>query len=289
MIQIREKEKKLFFGAAYYDEYMPVERLEKDMKMMQEAGMNVIRIAESTWSTEEPQEGIFDFSHLKRVIEAAGKYGITVIVGTPTYAIPPWLAYKYPDILVTTEEGTAKYGFRQNMDITNPHYLFHAERIIRKLLECVKDYPNVIGYQIDNETKHYHTAGAGVQKRFIDYLQKKFSSVEEMNRVFGLAYWSNRVDSWEHFPDVTGTINASLAGEFEKFRRKLVDDFLQWQRDIVDEYRREDQFVTHNFDFEWRGYSFGVQPDVNHFHGAKAVTIAGCDIYHPTHDRLTGK
>ena len=46
-----------------------------------------------------------------------------------------------------------------------------------------------------------------------------------------------------------GTINGSLAAEFEKFQRTLVTDFLQWQADIVEEYRREDQFVTQNFDF----------------------------------------
>ena len=109
-----------------------------------------------------------------------------------------------------------------------------------------------------------------------------------MNHEFGLDYWSNRINAWEDFPDVRGTINGSLGAEFEKFQRTLVDEFLSWQADIVNEYRREDQFITHNFDFEWRGYSYGVQPDVNHYHAAKALTIAGTDIYHPTQDDLTG-
>ena len=109
-----------------------------------------------------------------------------------------------------------------------------------------------------------------------------------MNYEFGLDYWSNRINAWEDFPDVRGTINGSLGAEFEKFQRTLVDEFLSWQADIVNEYRREDQFITHNLDFEWRGYSYGVQPDVNHYHAAKALTIAGTDIYHPTQDDLTG-
>ncbi|MBM6687138.1 beta-galactosidase, partial [Faecalicatena contorta] len=46
---------------------------------------------------------------------------------------------------------------------------------------------------------------------------------------------------------------------------------------------------THNFDFEWRGYSFGVQPAVDHFKAARGVDITGVDIYHPTEDDLTGK
>ena len=43
-------------NVAYYDEYMPYERLDKDLAMMKKAGINVIRIAESTWSTEEPED-----------------------------------------------------------------------------------------------------------------------------------------------------------------------------------------------------------------------------------------
>ncbi len=171
----------ILYGAAYYDEYMPEERLEKDMQMMKKAGMNVIRIAESTWASEEPEEGVFDFHHVERALSAAQRHGIKVIVGTPTYAIPPWLAKKFPEIIALTEDGQGKYGTRQNMDITNPDYLFYAERIIRKLMECVMKYDNVIGFQLDNETKHYHTARPEVQKKFNEYLQKKVGTVEKMN------------------------------------------------------------------------------------------------------------
>ncbi len=41
-------------------------------------------------------------------------------------------------------------------------------------------------------------------------------------------------------------------------------------------------------DYEWRGYSFGLQPDVDQFDAAAAVDITGCDIYHPSEDHLTG-
>ena len=79
---------RILYGAAYYDEYMPYDRLDTDIAMMKKAGINVIRIAESTWSSEEPEEGVFDFSHVTRVLDACEKAGISVIVGTPTYAIP---------------------------------------------------------------------------------------------------------------------------------------------------------------------------------------------------------
>ena len=82
---------KLLYGVAYYDEYMPCDRLAKDVEMMKAAGINLVRIAESTWSTCEPQEGVFDFSHVIRVLDAMEEAGISVIIGTPTYAIPTWM------------------------------------------------------------------------------------------------------------------------------------------------------------------------------------------------------
>ena len=281
--------KELLFGAAYYDEYMPYDRLQQDVAMMKKAGINTVRIAESTWSTCEPQEGVFDFSHVERVMDAMEEAGINVIIGTPTYAIPTWMVKSHPDVMAETVNGRGIYGARQIMDITHPVYRFYAERVIRKLMECTAYRKCVIGFQVDNETKYYGTAGKNVQEKFVKYLRRKFNNdLDAMNHEFGLDYWSNRINAWEDFPDVRGTINGSLGAEFEKFQRTLVDEFLSWQADIVNEYRREDQFITHNFDFEWRGYSYGVQPDVNHYHAAKALTIAGTDIYHPTQDDLTG-
>ena len=281
--------KKLLYGAAYYDEYMPYDRLQQDVAMMKKAGINTVRIAESTWSTCEPQEGVFDFSHVERVMDAMEEAGINVIIGTPTYAIPTWMVKSHPDVMAETVKGRGIYGARQIMDITHPVYRFYAERVIRKLMECTAHRKCVIGFQVDNETKYYGTAGKNVQEKFVKYLRRKFNNdLDAMNHEFGLDYWSNRINAWEDFPDVRGTINGSLGAEFEKFQRMLVDEFLSWQADIVNEYRRENQFITHNFDFEWRGYSYGVQPDVNHYHAAKALTIAGTDIYHPTQDDLTG-
>ena len=281
--------KELLFGVAYYDEYMPYDRLEQDVAMMKKAGINTVRIAESTWSTCEPQEGVFDFSHVKRVMDAMEEAGIHVIIGTPTYAVPTWMVKAHPDVIAETVKGRGIYGARQIMDITHPVYLFYAERVIRELMKRTAHRKCVIGYQLDNETKYYGTAGKNVQEKFVKYLRTKFhNDLDAMNHEFGLDYWSNRINAWEDFPDVRGTINGSLGAEFEKFQRTLVDTFLSWQADIVNEYRREDQFITHNFDFEWRGYSYGVQPDVNHYHAAKCLTIAGTDIYHPSQDDLTG-
>lgn len=203
--------REILFGVAYYDEYMPYDRLDKDIEMMKKAGINTVRIAESTWSTCEPQDGLFDFSHVERVMDAMEEAGINVIIGTPTYAVPAWMVKAHPDVIATTKKGAGIYGARQIMDITNPVYLFYAERVIRKLMEISAHRKCVIGFQVDNETKYYGTAGRNVQLAFVKYLREKFhDDLDAMNYEFGLDYWSNRIDAWEDFPDVRGTINGSL-------------------------------------------------------------------------------
>ncbi|MGL5258833.1 MAG: beta-galactosidase [Lachnospiraceae bacterium] len=287
----------LVFGVAYYPEYMPYDRIETDITMIKNAGMNTIRIAESTWSTLEPREGVFDFSYIDKTIEIAKKYGINVIIGTPTYAVPSWLVKKDPEVMLTDSFGQKKYGRRQIMDIMNRTYRKYSELVIRKLMEHTANESCVIGFQIDNETKHYGTAGKNIQELFKEYLIHKFETTQNLNKTFYLQYWSNSILSWDDLPDMKGCINGGLASEFEQFQRNLACDFLAWQASIVSEYKREDQFITHNLDFEWKkfgaeiaqdGYSYGVQPDIDHNQVAKELTIVGTDIYHPTQKELTG-
>jgi beta-galactosidase len=156
------------------------------------------------------------------------------------------------------------------------------------MLEHIKDQPGIIGYQVDNETKSYGTSGPEVQAQFVTYMKAKYPSLDSLNKIFGLDYWSNRINNWNDFPSVNGSINASLNAEFAKFQRSLVTDYLGWQARIVREYKKPAQFITHNFDFEWRGYSYGIQPEVDHFAASKALDIAGVDIYHPSQDKLSG-
>jgi len=278
----------ILFGVAYYDEYTPADRVDEDAQMMKAAGINVVRIAESTWGTLEPQPGVFDFRHVDRMLAAFHRQGIKVIVGTPTYAIPTWLARAHPDVLVVRPDGQAQYGPRQNMDITNPHFRAAAERVIVALIDHVRDHPAVIGYQLDNETKGYGTSGPNVQAAFQASMRAKWSSLEALNKAWGLDYWSNRINSWDDFPSVNASINASMTNAFQDFQRGLVSEYLGWQAKLVRDHARPSQFLTQNFDLAWRGFSYGVQPEVNHWNAARSLDVAGIDIYHATQSRLTG-
>ncbi len=126
------------FGAAYYHEYQPVDRLETDLDLMAEASFSVIRVGESVWSTWEPQNGTFNLEWLLPVLDGAHERRIGVVLGTPTYAVPPWLARTYPEI--AGERATGQrigWGARQEVDFTHPAFRFHAERVVRKILGAV--------------------------------------------------------------------------------------------------------------------------------------------------------
>jgi len=86
----------LLYGAAFYEEYMPEDRLDKDVQLMQEAGISVVRVGESTWSLWEPQDGQFEFAWMDRIVERLARAHIRVIMGTPTYSIPPWMFKEHP-------------------------------------------------------------------------------------------------------------------------------------------------------------------------------------------------
>ncbi|MEN8193200.1 MAG: beta-galactosidase [Bacteroidota bacterium] len=278
----------LKYGVAYYDVYMPEPRLEKDIALMKECGINTVRIAESTWSTWEPSDGVFDFSRLDKMLDAFYKAKIDVIVGTPTYAIPQWLAKKNPEVMVTTFKGSTPYGSRQNMDITNPDYLRHAERIIRELISRASKHEGVIGFQIDNETKSYHTASKYAKAQFIEHLKNKFKTTDNLNRTWNMYFWSQSISDWNDL-HITGVMaNQAISLEWTRFQHQLTNNFLGWQKSIIDEYKKDDQFVTQNFDLHWKDLSAGPQSEVNHYLAAKHIDIAGADVYHKMQDDLDG-
>lgn len=277
-----EKFDNILYGVAYYHEYMPSERLDDDVKLMKEAGISVVRVGESTWSLFEPREGEFDFAWMDRIIDKMHEAGIKVILGTPTYSIPAWLWLKHPEVLLAYQKGgRAYYGIRQNMNITNPTYLFYSERIIREMMKHYAKHPGIIGYQVDNETTSRDVNNYDFQIGFVNYLKNKFSTPEKLNKVWGLNYWGMTIDSWEELAPRDGITNTGYKLEWERFNRKAVADFLKWQSAIVSEYKRNDQFIMHCF-------MPSVQ-DIDQHESARLMDMLAVNVYHGQQDDLTGE
>jgi beta-galactosidase len=235
----------VLFGAAYYAEYQPDGTLERDLDLMSEAGFTVIRVGESVWSTWEPREGEFELDWLQPVLDGAHARGIGVILGTPTYAIPPWLQRLHPEIAAESATGVrVGWGARQEMDQSHPAYRFYAERIARKVVARYADHPAVIGFQVDNEPGNLLPHNEHTFQRFVGWLRTRYGSVEELNREWGLVYWSHRLSDWADLWRPDGNLMPQYQLEWRRFQATLATELIAWQADLVREYARDDQFVT---------------------------------------------
>jgi beta-galactosidase len=279
----------VLYGAAYYHEYMPYDRLDKDIALMKAAGLNVMRMGESTWSLWEPEDGHFEYAWMDRVVEAMGKAGIKVILGTPTYSIPAWMAHQHPEILAQRVNGSvfggqpqqSTYGMRQNMDTDSPAYRFYAERLIRHIVAHYKDNPNVIGWQIDNETSSYEAMNPDVFIGFQHYLEKKFGTPEALSKAWFLNYWGENLHTWEDLPKRDGAQSTGYKLEWSRWSQMRVTDFLHWQARLVRECASPRQFVTTD-------YGGMMKRDVNEEAIAEKLDIVADNIYHATQDHFDG-
>ncbi|MGB7190633.1 MAG: beta-galactosidase [Acidobacteriaceae bacterium] len=272
----------VLYGAAYYHEYEPYERLNQDIKLMKAAGLNEVRMGESTWSLWEPEDGHFEYAWMDRVVDAMGKAGIKVILGTPTYSIPTWLYKEHPEILARPLGGAKVfYGMRQNMDFDNPTFRFYAKRVITNLVEHYRNNPYVIGWQIDNETSSYGASNPDVFAGFVDHLKQKFGTTENLNKAWFLNYWGEDVNSWANMPTRDDAQSTGYKLEWSRWQQMRVTRYLAWQAALVREYRRPDQFVTTDF-------AGGMKPDVNEEAVASHLDIAAVNDYHGTQDHYDG-
>jgi beta-galactosidase len=294
-----DKMDSVLYGVAYYPEYMPYDRLDKDVELMQRAGITVVRVGESTWSSWEPRDGDFQFAWMQRVLDRLHQAGIKAILGTPTYSIPTWLYKEHPEIVLTRNGSAAPlsdpysptyppslspgyYGPRQNYDFLNPYFRQHAERVIREIVSHFQGHPAVIGYQIDNETAPTGVTSPYMNAAFLDHLKEKYKTPEAINKVWGLVYWGQLVDKWEDFPPPDGILNPGYKLEWENFQHDVVTDYLGWQAKIINEYKRPDQFITQDF-------SGGVHTDLDQWAIARNLDIVAENPYFETQARLSGR
>ena len=233
------------YGAAYYAEYQQSDRLDEDLDLMLAAGFSVIRVGESVWSTWEPRDGEFDLEWLLPVLDGAHARGIDVILGTPTYAIPPWLQVKHPELAgQRATDQPMPWGSRQEVDYSNPLFRTYAERIVRKIVERYAAHPAVVGFQLDNEPGMIAFHNPLAFEEFVARLKNHYGNVETLNREWGLTYWSHRIAEWSELwtPDGNSLPQYDLA--WRRYQADLTTEFISWQAAIVREYSSAGQFVT---------------------------------------------
>lgn len=244
----------MLLGVDYYPEQWDPARMDADLDAIRELGCNVIRIAEFAWHRMEPAEGAYDFSFFDGVIAKAGERGLRVILGTPTAAIPAWLAKKRPDILSEAEGGRRRaYGGRHVCCYNSPALYEYSEKIIRAMAAHYRDDPRVIAWQADNELGHEGSDLCWCPRchaAFQRYLEEKFrGDIGALNRAYGTEFWSQEYNGFDEIPlpgETVTTHNPALRLDWERFRSKSLEDYLAFQVRLIRE-AAPGARVTHDF------------------------------------------
>ena len=215
----------LLLGVDYYPDQTPESLWEEDSRMMAEFGFTNVRIAEFAWGLMEPAEGKFDFAWLHRAVEILHKNNISIILGTPSAAPPPWLMVKYPDVVEVNEKGERLHpGGRRFTCPTNQVYRRLSLSIASAMAREFADTPGVIGWQIDNEL----TLGSSqrcycdfCQTGFQAWLRSKYGSLDILNKSWGTAFWSQTYSDFSQIPvplPSGGDPNPGLALDYDRYQ-----------------------------------------------------------------------
>lgn len=292
---------RILYGAAYYNEYHQEKvtdangieiaaRTDEDFRLMREAGLSVIRVGESVWQKWEPEQGKFDLDWLQPILDRASANGISVIIGTPTYALPRWVFLKHPEVIAHKHTGVPiPYGHRQNADYSSAKFRELSEPVIRKMVSRYASHPSVIGWQVDNEPGAELLHNDGVFASFIEALRLKYGTVENLNSAWGLTYWSHALGSFEELWRPDGNTNPSYLLAWREHQGRITNEFLQWQREIVRSLIPAEQFITTCVALNRPGmdtFTIGESLDVT----AVNVYYASQDgLAHPTHKPASGE
>ncbi len=241
--------KGLNVGVCYYPEAWGAESIENDIEIMKDMGVTIVRMGEFMWSIYEKEEGMYDFSLLKNAVKAFLAAGIKVILGTPTATPPLWLYRKYPEtIRVGRDNKQIPIGVRGHRCLKSSKFNLYADKITRKMAEEMKEFENVILWQIDNELEANYCNCPECREAFRDFLMEKYGNsdenqlseketLENINKAYGNHVWSgeyfDRADIVppSDYPD--NWLNPALMMDYDRFAVKVTADFAKRQADII--------------------------------------------------------
>ena len=252
----------MYFGVDYYPEHWvypyagtpeaPESRWKRDVELMLEAGVNVVRMGEFAWGIYEPAEGKFDFDWMRRAMDLFGDAGIKVVLGTPTAAPPLWLSKKHPEILPIDQSGVRKHpGSRRAYCLNCDVYWDYSKKIVRALAESLGKHRMLIAWQIDNGLGGHTTEAAFNEESRRDWhawLEAKYQTVERLNEFMGSRFWGQTVGSWDEVPmpmNAPTLYNPALIVDWQRFCSDTIVAYAKMQVSLLHELTPNIP-VTHN-------------------------------------------
>lgn len=192
----------------------------EDVRLMREAGVNLVSVGIFAWATYEPSEGERNFAWMDEVLDLLHENGIAADLATPVASPPPWLGVEHPDILPVDADGVRLVaGSRNHYSASSATYRRHAAAITRDLAERYARHPAVRMWHVGNE---YGTADYGDEaaREFRRWLRERYGTVDALNEAWGTAFWSQRYRSIDDvLPPrrTTYLVNPTQSLDFRRF------------------------------------------------------------------------
>ena len=227
----------LYVGANYHPhDDKNIEKIKKDIRLMKEAGFTVVRMGHLAWDSYEPSEGKFDFAWFDKVMDLMNEAGIKVILDIAIRPAPIWLHHKYPSIDVVDVNGDRHYPNHRYMeDVGDPMYQKYAVRYADTLTKHYAKYPALMAFGIDNESGDGPISySETVRKRFIAWLKKKYSTLDNLNKAWATQRWSRRLNQFDEVGLPVATHTTDVPERMLDFRRFVSDEINQLLFKVID-------------------------------------------------------
>ena len=265
-------EERIYIGSTYYPEHWPRERWQEDIRLMKEAGVNILRLADCAWAKLEPTNGTFDFTWLDDFIDMASKEGIQIVMATPIESSPVWLRQLHPEVVATDEFGRI-HADRGHHCHNNSIYAFYVDRLVNKMAKHYAANPAIIGWQIDNELRAVPCYCKECTKAFRKWLEHRYHTIETLNKEWGTVFWSQVYQEWEEIQLPTAdqlTKSVSQIVDYKRFASYSTVNYVNRQIDILKSYE-PNHFVTHN--------SLGLYHGLDVYKLGENLDFMGVDLY----------
>lgn len=184
--------------------YQPFDRagrdqIQRDIDRMQQAGMKVVRMGDLSWDAFEPNEGKLDFKLFDWIMDRMQVAGLKVILDIPGQPAPIWLHHKYPGVDIVTQNGVQLDPAERYMDnISDPDYKRLLARMADTLTKRYAKHPALFAIGYNNEIGNGFISYSEADRlRFIDWLKKKYGSIEALNKAWATQRWSRHLNAWD--------------------------------------------------------------------------------------------